>query len=197
MILDSPPIRDAAREGPPSEVSRSSGPFDRVLLAVDAEIDREVIETAVSVAAAFDASIHALSVVPMRASVDHWDFAVERREAEAERALDRVGDAAGTVSVTKRLRYGDPVEEIELYAEHNAIDLVVAGESKKTGLRRFFSPKSVTDSLRQSVSVPVLAVPRSEASRETETETETETGTESSRGHPAPSAPRTAMSSDD
>lgn len=195
MIPDSPPIRDAAREGSPSEVSRSGVPFDRVLLAVDAEIDREVIETAVTVAAAFDASIHALSVVPMRASVDHWDFAVERREAEAERALDRVDEDAGTVSVTKRLRYGDPAEEIELYAEHNAIDLVVAGESKRTGLRRILSPKSVTESLRRSVSVPVLAVPRSEASRETEAETET--GTESSRGHPAPSAPRTAMSSDD
>lgn len=183
-MFSSPQIRESVR-GDASEIGRSSGAFDRILLAVDAEIDPSLIETTVSVARAFDASIHALSVVPMRASVDHWDFAVERREAEAERALDRVGDAANDITVAKRLRYGDPSEEIELYAEHNGIDLIVAGEPEKSRLRRFLSPRSVTESLQRSASVPVLAVPASDAP------------VEPGRDHPAPRSRRTAVPGDD
>lgn len=191
MISDLLPTSGAAGDGPSGIAPAGHGSFDRVLLAVDGETDSQVIETAVSVAEAFDASIHALSVVPMRASVDHWDFAVERREAEAERALDRVGEAVGTVPATKRLRYGDPAEEIELYAEHNAIDLVVVGEPERTGLRRWLSPRSVTESIRRSVSIPLLAVPGCAATTEAKAESE------ALRRHAAPPASSAAAPSDD
>lgn len=152
-----------------SAASDGGGLFDRILVAVDGDTDDRVTEVAVSLAARYGARVDALSVVRMNASVDHWDVVVERREAAAETALDAVGDAAADAetSVAKRLRYGDPAEEISLYAEGNGVDLVVVGEPNRTGLRRFFSPKSVTDSVRRSASVPVLAVPAADSASET------------------------------
>jgi len=182
MILDSLLTRDA-HSGESSGIAIGGAAFDRVLVAVEDGTDPTVIETAVSVAEAFDASIHALSIVPMNASVDHWDVVVERREAAAEAALDRVAEIAGTVPVTKRLRYGDPAEEIGQYAEHNGIDLVVAGEPDRSGLGRFLAPKSVTESLRRSVSLPVLAVPAADVS--------------DAGAAPEPSSPGAVISGDD
>lgn len=183
MIFDSLLTRDAPEDGPSEAAIGGEASFDRVLLAVDDETDPAVVETAVSVADAFNASIHALSIVPMNASVDHWDVVVERREAAAETALDQVTEISGAVPVTKQLRYGDPAEEIGLYAEHNGIGLVVAGEPDRTGLRGFLAPKSVTESLRGSVSVPVLAVPATEAAN--------------GHGHPAPSSRTAPVPGDD
>ncbi|MFC6826490.1 universal stress protein [Halopelagius fulvigenes] len=147
----------------------TKGVFDRVLVAVEGDTHEEVAEVAVSVAARHGASVDALSIVRMNASVDHWDVVVERRERSAEAALDAAGDAAAEAgqSVAKRLRYGDPAEEITLYAEGNGVDLVVLGEPNRTGLRRFLSPKSVTDRVRKSASVPVLTVPAADGASET------------------------------
>ncbi|WP_224448611.1 universal stress protein [Haloprofundus salilacus] len=136
------------------------GLFEHILVAVDDKTNETVSGVALSLAAAYDAQVDALSVVRMNASVDHWDMVVERREDGAEAALDAVGDVAAErdVSVTKRLRYGTPAEEIEQYAEHNDVDLIVVGEPNRTGLRRFLSPKSVADRVRKSTSIPVLTV---------------------------------------
>ncbi|WP_226041604.1 universal stress protein [Natrinema sp. DC36] len=138
-----------------------TGRFDRVLVAIDGETDDAVGSVAISEAVRHDARVDALSVVRMNASVDRWDMVVERREASAEASLDAVGDAAAEtdVSVEKRLRYGDPAEEIVRYASHNDIDLIVLGEPTRTGLRRYISSTSVTERVRRSASVPVLTVP--------------------------------------
>lgn len=135
--------------------------FDRVLVAVDDETPAAVGRVAVAEAARHGARVDALSVVRMTASVDGWDVVVERREDGAEAAVDAVGDAAaGTeVPVSKRLRYGDPADEIARYADHNDVDLLVIGEPNRTGLRRYLSPTSVTDRVRRRASVPVLTVP--------------------------------------
>lgn len=135
--------------------------FDRVLVAVSETTDPAVVETATALAAAHGATLDALSVVPMTASVDHWDMVVERREDAATAALDTVGEIATErgVEVAKRLRYGTPAEEIERYADGNSIDLVVMGEQTHTGLRRFLSPRSVSVSVRRSASLPVVTVP--------------------------------------
>ncbi|QCJ45850.1 universal stress protein [Haloprofundus sp. MHR1] len=147
-------------EPAPAAVSGGDGVFEHVLLAVDPEMDERVAEVALSVAASHGARVDALSVVRMNASVDHWDVVVERREERAEEALDAVGDAAADhdLSVEKRLRYGTPAEEIAKYAEHHDVDLVVVGEPSRSGLRRFLSPKSVTDRVRRSTAAPVLTV---------------------------------------
>ncbi|WP_222919029.1 universal stress protein [Natrinema sp. SYSU A 869] len=137
------------------------GSFDRILVAIDGDTDDDVGAAGVSLAARHGARVDALSVVQMNASVDHWDMRVERREASAEAALDAVGDVATEtdISVAKRLRYGDPAKEIELYASHNDVDLIVVGKPTRTGLRRYLSPTSVTERVHRSASVPVLTVP--------------------------------------
>ncbi|WP_224267997.1 universal stress protein [Haloprofundus salinisoli] len=147
-------------EPTPADASNEDGAFEHILLAVGPEMDERVAEVALSVAAGHGARVDALSVVRMNASVDHWDMVVERREERAEKALDDIGDAAADrdLSVTKRLRYGTPAEEIEKYADYHGVDLVVVGEPSRSGLRRLLSPKSVTDRVRQSTSAPVLTV---------------------------------------
>lgn len=140
------------------------GGFDRVLLAVDDDTDERVRDVAVSLAAAHGAELDALSVVPMDASVDHWDMVVERREEEAETALDAVGDAGreADVPVHKRLRYGTPSAEIGLYADGNDVDLVVVAEPDRSGLKRLFSPSNLASNVRDATAVPVVSVPTNE-----------------------------------
>ncbi|AGB32128.1 UspA domain-containing protein [Natrinema pellirubrum DSM 15624] len=152
VTIDEP---DLAGEAP------TEAGFGRVLVAVDGETPAAVGRVAIAEAARHGARVDALSIVRMTASVDGWDMLVERREDSAETALEAVEDVSvGTdVTVSKRLRYGDPAEEIARYAAHNDIDLVVIGEPTRTGLRRYLSPTSVTDRVRRASSVPVLTVP--------------------------------------
>ncbi|MXR41277.1 universal stress protein [Halobaculum sp. WSA2] len=142
----------------------AAGTFDRVLLAVDDDTDDRVRDVAVSLAAAHGAELDALSVVRMDASVDHWDMVVERREEEAETALDAVGDAGrkADVPVHKRLRYGTPSAEIGLYADGNDVDLVVVPEPDRSGLKRLFSPSNLASNVRDATAVPVVSVPTNE-----------------------------------
>lgn len=142
----------------------AAGAFDRVLLAVDDDTDERVRDVAVSLAAAHGAELDALSVVRMDASVDHWDMVVERREEEAETALDAVGDAGreANVPVHKRLRYGTPSAEIGLYADGNDVDLVVVPEPDRSGLKRLFSPSNLASNVRDATAVPVVSVPTNE-----------------------------------
>lgn len=142
----------------------AAGAFDRVLLAVDDDTDDRVRDVAVSLAAAHGAELDALSVVRMDASVDHWDMVVERREEEAETALDAVGDAGreANVPVHKRLRYGTPSAEIGLYADGNDVDLVVVPEPDRSGLKRLFSPSNLASNVRDATAVPVVSVPTNE-----------------------------------
>jgi len=122
MATTSPSI-DTADARAVGSSAASAGAFDRVLLAAEGDTDERVHEVAVSLAAAHGAELDALSVVPMDVSVDHWDMVVERREDEAEAALDAVDDAGREtdVPVRKQLRYGTPAEEIGLYADGNDV----------------------------------------------------------------------------
>ncbi|XVH31974.1 universal stress protein [Haloferacaceae archaeon DSL9] len=142
-----------------------AGAFERIVVATDDDHTAvELLETALPLATDHDAELHALSVVEMRSSIDHWDFVVERREDAAERALD-VADAVTAprgVSFEKRLRYGQPGAEIAGYAADYGVDLIVMGEPRRRGLRRLLHPRSVTDVVRQNAAVPVLTVPTTE-----------------------------------
>ncbi|QZY00052.1 universal stress protein [Halobaculum rubrum] len=155
---------DTADERAVESSASPVGGFDRVLLAVDDDTNERVHEVAVSLAAAHGAELDALSVVPMDASVDHWDMVVERREDEAETALDAVGDAgrAADLPVRKRLRYGTPAEEIGVYADGNDVDLVVVAEPDRSGLTRLFSPSNLASNVRDATDVPVVSVPTNE-----------------------------------
>ncbi len=153
---------DASERGTSARVE--AGAFDRVLLVADDDTTERVRSLAFSLAASHGATVDALSVVPMDVSVDHWDVVVERREDEAEAALDAVADAArgADVPVRKRLRYGTPAEEIGLYADSNGVDLVVVAEPDRSGLKRLLSPTNLASDVRDATSVPVVSVPTGE-----------------------------------
>lgn len=132
--------------------------YDDVLVATDGSPgSRGAVEAAVELAAAFDATLHAVSVVerqydrspPLRA------FA----EREGYRALRRVIDAAATAGVTveDHLLEGDPHEAVVEYATDHGVDLVVVGTHGKTGLDRLVMG-SVSAHVVRSAPMPVLTV---------------------------------------
>lgn len=142
--------------------------LSRIVVAVDADTPDHVVERALAVAAAHDARVDALSVVRMTAAVDHWDMVVERREADAETALDAAGDTAtdSNVPLTKQLRYGDPATEIAAYAADVDADLLVLGDPDHSRLRRLLTPPSVTTRVRQQTTTPTLAIPENRTPNE-------------------------------
>ncbi|GGL65802.1 universal stress protein [Halocalculus aciditolerans] len=152
----------AVNSTPPSDTGRPADTgIDTVVVAVAEDTPERVVESALTVAADHDADLHALSVVRMTAGVDHWDMVVERREDDAETALDTAADAAATsahVDLTKHLRYGDPADEIAAYADAVDADLVVLGDPDRSGLRRLLTPATVTARVRRRTTTPVLAV---------------------------------------
>lgn len=132
--------------------------YDDVLVATDGSPGSwGAVEAAVELAEAFDATLHAVSVVerqytrspPLRA------FA----EREGCRALRRVIDTAATAGVTveDRLLEGDPHETVVEYATDHGVDLVVVGTHGKTGLDRLVMG-SVSAHVVRSAPMPVLTV---------------------------------------
>lgn len=135
--------------------------YERILVATDGS-DPSVlaIEHALEIAAQYGAHVHALFVVEQRGSVGHWDVVVEAREAEAERALDMVGDMAeeAGVATEKHLRRGIPHEEIIAAAEAYEADLIVMGTHGRTGFNRIASAGSTTERVVRLTRIPVLVV---------------------------------------
>ncbi|WP_101297353.1 universal stress protein [Halegenticoccus soli] len=132
--------------------------FERILVPTDGSraVERAV-EVGLRMASTDGATVHALFVVETR---EEWDFAVERREREGERAVEAVegrGDELG-VPVIKAFRYGLPHEEIVDYADAHGIDLVVVGSHGRTGFGRFVHAGSVAEHVVRRSRVPVLVV---------------------------------------
>lgn len=136
--------------------------FDRILVPVaDPEDAAALVDTALSLAAAHGATVHALSVVGAGAGVGHWDVVVERREADAEAAVEAVADRAEATGVEagKRVRYGDPEGTIAAYAADREADRIVMGARDRSGIGRLIPAGAVTPRVQRRSAVPVLAVP--------------------------------------
>lgn len=136
--------------------------FDRILVPVADPDDADaLVDTALSLAAAHGATVHALSVVEAGAGPGHWDVVVERREADAEAAVEAVADRAEAAGVetVKHVRYGDPDGTIAAYADDHEADLIVMGARDRSGIGRLVSAGAVTPRVQRRTAVPVLAVP--------------------------------------
>jgi len=132
--------------------------FERVLVVTnDTDASDAAVETAVQLAGAHGAALHALYVVD---TVEGWDMVVERREAEGEDAVEAAAErgAALGVEVEKRFRYGHPHEEVLDYADAHDVDLIVLGTERRTGVDRLVHPETLPTRVRRGASVPVLAV---------------------------------------
>ncbi|MCU4744272.1 universal stress protein [Halobacteria archaeon AArc-m2/3/4] len=121
---------------------------------------RQALVHGLAIARRFDATVHALSVLPEGpyGSLESDESAAEA-ERDAERALERVETDAerdGLESATA-IRRGAPHEEILAYAEENGIDMIVMGTHGRTGIDRALVG-SVTERIVREASVPVVTV---------------------------------------
>ncbi|WP_121742774.1 universal stress protein [Natronorubrum halophilum] len=131
--------------------------YQDVLIPTDgSDGTRQSISHGLTIADRFDATIHALSVVPegplgtlQNGTATPAAYrAVERIESEATR------EGIETVTAVER---GVPHEEILEYADEHDIDMIVMGTQGRTGLDRVLVG-SVTERVVRMADVPVVTV---------------------------------------
>jgi len=138
-------------------------PYENVLVPTDGSRGADAaVDPAASLATAYDATVHGLSVVDTRAlGADvRSDVLVDSLEDNARTALDDLeADLADrdVGEVRKEVMFGMPYQSIQNYVEENAVDLVVMGTHGRTGLDRYLLG-SVTEKLVRTSPVPVLSV---------------------------------------
>ncbi|WP_224333494.1 universal stress protein [Haloprofundus halobius] len=140
--------------------------YERILVPTDgSDCAEAAAEHAVAVARAFDAEVHALSVVNLVEegglfSAGGVDSAFVRRldqrgQADADVVVEHAREAG--VRAESGVVHGVPHEEIGTYATENDIDLIAIGTHGRSGLRRYLLG-SVTERVLRTVPVPILAV---------------------------------------
>jgi nucleotide-binding universal stress UspA family protein len=135
--------------------------YDDVLVGVDGS-DRAAaaFDRALDVATDHGARLHALYV----ADTTHDSVTVvsgelvDTLETEGKRALDELIDRAATATpIVEGVVQGNPVEAIVAYADDEEIDLVVLGESGKSGVERALLG-STTEGVVRTARTPTLTV---------------------------------------
>lgn len=130
--------------------------FETIVVATDgSDSVSRAVTVALDVAARFDATVHALSVINIDADEDDDDRRAELT-AHAEDALAAV-EAETDQPVVTAVREGEPVAEITAYAEANDADLVTTGTRGRHGENRFLLGSVAEDVVRRCP-VPVLTV---------------------------------------
>ncbi|WP_254768644.1 universal stress protein [Salinilacihabitans rarus] len=142
--------------------------YNDVLVPTDgSEGTRQAIGHALVVARQFDATVHALSIVPEGPyGTLEGEEESASAEADAERAVSRVADDAARkdLDVRTEVRRGVPDEEILAYADENDVDVIVMGTHGRTGLDRVLVG-SVTERVVRNAEIPVLTVRASDQPR--------------------------------
>jgi len=141
------------------------GLYGRILVPTDGSAGtRRAVEHAVDLAAAHDATVHAVYVVDTASfasvSVDaSWEGVSEMLTDEGEAALATVEDvgAGRGVAVETCLLSGSPSQEIVRYAEAEDCDLIVMGTHGRGGIDRLLLG-SVAERVVRSSTIPVLTV---------------------------------------
>ncbi|MFB6195482.1 MAG: universal stress protein [Haloplanus sp.] len=137
--------------------------YQDILVPTDgSDASTAAIDHAVSLAATYDAHIHALYVVEqgVYAPLDLETAMIEEAlETEGEAAVAAVADAAedAGVEVQTGVVEGDVRDTILDYAEANDVDLIVIGTHGRRGVDRYLLG-SVTEQVVRSSPVPVLTV---------------------------------------
>ncbi|AGB37252.1 universal stress protein [Natronococcus occultus] len=132
--------------------------YQHVLVPTDgSDGTRRAITHALTIANRFDATVHALSVVPegpLGALEDRADVT-----AGARRAVERVEREATRdgIPVRTATKTGVPHEVILEYAEDEGIDMLVLGTQGRTGLDRVLVG-SVAERIVRLADVPVVTV---------------------------------------
>ncbi|MFW5895880.1 MAG: universal stress protein [archaeon] len=141
------------------------GLYDRILVPTDgSDATARAVEEAVDLAAAHDATIHALYVlntasfasIPTESSVEGVSDMLEREGTAALDEVEAVARERG-VPVERVQLDGSPAREIIRYAEGGDCDLIVMGTHGRGGIDRLLLG-SVAERVVRSSKVPVLTV---------------------------------------
>jgi nucleotide-binding universal stress UspA family protein len=157
------------------EATGDARPVQTILLPTDGSEGAEVaVAHAVSLAQAYDATLHVLAVAD---TMSYGTFttggagtvisALEERCRENVAATetlvaDLTSDDPGSPAVETAIRRGFPAEEILRYAEEQDADLVVMGTHGRTGVDRVLLG-SVTERVVRRSPVPVVTVRQPDA----------------------------------
>lgn len=139
--------------------------YDTIVVPTDgSEGPTPAVKQAYDLAAAFDATIHAVYVIDETFPAhSHYDMVREDMEDEGEAAVERIaGEAPDGVAVERVFLTGVPHEEIVGYADAHDVDLIAMGTEGHTGLSRFVAAGSTTERVVRSSPVPVLTARRSD-----------------------------------
>ncbi len=143
--------------------------YDAILFPTDgSDPSQQCLDHAVSLARAYDATLHAVFVVDQTRYVGNPNDVLREslREhlhetgAESIDALEDAAEEAG-VSLTTAVLEGVPAERIVGYAESNGIDLIVMGTHGRSGLDRVLVG-STTETVIRTSSIPVHCIPTGE-----------------------------------
>jgi nucleotide-binding universal stress UspA family protein len=138
-------------------------PYERVLLATDgSEAAEHAAMHGLDLAAALDATVHALSTVETDALAPgaHLESGTTAGHAAAEEAVDTIANAAqrrGIDDIVRHVEEGPPAETIVECVDREAIDAVVMGTTGRRGIERILLG-SVTEKTVRSAPVPVITV---------------------------------------
>jgi nucleotide-binding universal stress UspA family protein len=144
--------------------------YDDILIPTDgSESAERAAQHGLVLAAAYDATVHALTVVDERdydgATLDGeaaFDDEPTDASRDAQRAVDAVADLAEDGATVTRVETGVPSEAILAYVADAGVDLVVMGTHGRTGVGRFVIG-SVAEKVVRRADVPVATVRAAEA----------------------------------
>ena len=140
--------------------------YTDVLVPTDgSEAAETAVDHAITVAAANEATVHAIYVVDIRVTMaaedETRDDLVADLRAQGEEAVGRIAaraEAAG-LDATTTVSRGTPWKEILEYTREAGIDLIVIGTAGKTPREKRMGLGSVSERVVDDTTVPVLVVP--------------------------------------
>ncbi|WP_135826401.1 universal stress protein [Halorussus ruber] len=145
--------------------ARTPFPYENVLMPTDgSKAASGAVDRAVGLAAAFDATLHAVSVVDDRSlgfDVRSGSVSEELQAAAEDAVADVAGraDEAGVERVEEHVLRGRPSNELLDYVADEDIDVVTMGTTGRGATERVLLG-SVTERVVRSSPVPVLTVRR-------------------------------------
>ncbi|MFB6280777.1 MAG: universal stress protein [Haloferacaceae archaeon] len=138
--------------------------YDDILIPTDgSEEMAAVVDHGLSIAEAFDATVHTLYVVDYRAystiPEDARDRVRDALESDGHAATRAVAERAidAGIDAVREVRWGNPPAAVLAYAAENEVDLVVMGTHGRTGYERYLLG-SVAEKVVRAATVPVLVV---------------------------------------
>jgi len=138
-------------------------PYTDILVPTDGSEGAEAaVGPAVDVASAYDARLHALSVIDtMAMGVDVRSGAIlEALEESAQSAVETIEEQATQASVSAvetAIEHGSSYRGIRSYVEEHDIDLVVMGTHGRSGIERYLLG-SIAEKTVRTAPVPVMTV---------------------------------------